>query len=168
MHFIQWSWSGTPCSSVYQCGALQENTHYTVWNHQLFRLYPAGNLMFMQDNAQVHTVRIKTSFLKADGVEVLSLVWAVHRPQPHQIFVEIFKSKDSRQEILQCQWHLWRMERHLEKIPFSYVRKLIDSIPSRCQMLCSHYGYPTKYWHSRSFLTNIGPFCHFFIFHVIE
>ena len=69
----------------------------------VFRLYPSGNLMFMQDNAQVHIVRIKTSFLKAEGVEVLSLVWAVHRPQPHEIFMEIFKSKDSRQEILQCQ-----------------------------------------------------------------
>ena len=68
----------------------------------VFHLYPVGNLMFMQDNAQVHTVRIKTSFLKAEGVEVLSRVWTVHRPQPHGIFVEIFKSKDSRQEILQC------------------------------------------------------------------
>ena len=69
----------------------------------VFCLYPSGNLIFMHYNAQVHTVRMNTSFLKAEGVEVLSLVWAVHRPQPHQIFVEIFKSKDSRQEILQCQ-----------------------------------------------------------------
>ena len=79
---------------------------YTVWNHQYFACILAGNLIFMHYNTQVHTVRMNTSFLKAEGVEFLfSLVWAVHRPQPHQIFVEIFKSKDSRQEILQCQWY---------------------------------------------------------------
>ena len=48
----------------------------------------------------MHSVRMNTSFLKAEGVEFLSLVWAVHWPQPHEIFVEIFKSRDSRQEIL--------------------------------------------------------------------
>ena len=69
----------------------------------VFCLYPPGNLIFMHYNAQVHTLRMNTSFLKAEGVEVLSLFWSVHRPQPHGIFVETFKSKDSRQETLQCQ-----------------------------------------------------------------
>ena len=69
----------------------------------VFCLYTAGNLICMHYNAQVHAARMNSSFLMAEGVEILPLVWAVHRPQPHEIFAEIFKSKDSRQDILQFQ-----------------------------------------------------------------
>ena len=45
-----------------------------------------------------------------------------------------------------------------KKIPLSYVRKLIDSMPSRCQMLCRHLDAQPSTGIQDHFLLTLVPF----------
>ena len=108
-------------------------------------LYPDGDGIFMQDNAPVHTSKANKQFLNESGVKVNS--WPDQSPDLNPIenlwqYMKVrlqgirFRNQAELFERLQDIWN---------KISMEYVRKLVDSMPSRCQMVISCHGYPTKY-----------------------
>ena len=88
---------------------------------------------------------MNASYLKAEGVVVLSLVWAVHGLNPMEYLLRFLKVRIQGKRFYNANDLFEEWKDIYKKIPLFYVMKLIDSKPTRCQMLCNHYGYPTKY-----------------------
>lgn len=105
------------------------------------------NISFQQDNCSIHTATKTKNYLNLNGFNVLE--WVSRSPDLNPIEhlwdhlkrqirkqVHIPEKKKELIELIEKLWY---------EIPVEVVRKLIDSLPNRCQKIINANGYHINY-----------------------
>ncbi|KAE8736740.1 hypothetical protein FOCC_FOCC017805, partial [Frankliniella occidentalis] len=96
-------------------------------------LRPDGNIVFMQDNAGIHTARDTMAFLHAEGVEVI--YWPSHSPDLNPIehvWAMMEKEWDNRNEATReaLSAHILEAWQTFVNRP-QMIRNMVESMPRR-------------------------------------
>jgi hypothetical protein len=101
--------------------------------------------LFQQDNDPKHTARINKDYLQRQGVKVMK--WPACSPDlnPIENLWKILDDMTSKRkpktenELFTTLNHAW------VNMNEDYLKKLVQSMPSRCKAVIQNKGFPTKY-----------------------
>lgn len=105
-----------------------------------------GDWLFQQDNDPKHKSRHVTSLIATQSVRILD--WPSQSPDlnpiehlwgelERRVRTRNFSNKDLLFSNLQREWR---------DIPLHTMRRLVESMPARCEAVIKAFGYATKYW----------------------
>ena len=144
----------TPCARAgeFNCSTLPG------WNSST-PLIPVMNVrreVLQQDNARPHTARVTMDFLAQNNVTVLP--WASRSPDLNPIehlWDNLDRCVRHRQQQSQTLQQLRdALQDEWRRIPQRHLRRLIHSMPNRCQAVIDARGGNTRYWLSHCDVTD--------------
>ena len=119
-------------------------THTKIFGTPNFR-----GCQFQQDNAPVHTAKITTAWLEAQGLLTTGPRYKFPPRSPdlniiETIWGDITRALNRGPPILNVQELRTEVRKHWEAITAERLHKLYSELPSRCQKVIAARGYPTK------------------------
>lgn len=103
------------------------------------------NYLFQHDNDPKHTSRLVKQFLRESYVDVMD--WPAQSPDLNPIeHVWSHVERELSSQICSSADRLFaKIQEIWENISLEYLRKLVESMPRRCQEVISNKGHPTSY-----------------------
>jgi DDE superfamily endonuclease len=135
-------------------GGVTSTVYLEVLEDQLPTLWEPG-LVFMQDNASIHTARVITNWFKEQGIKVVEWppispdlnpiehVWARLKDWIYQHYPELLELKGESQEVKDR--FLAALQEGWEALPEELFENLVVSMKRRVEAVRKAKGWYTKY-----------------------
>lgn len=130
-------------------GILKKEQYLEMLEHQLLpsaeQLFPDGNYLFQQDNDPKHTAKVCKAFVQDRGIPTMA--WPSQSPDLNpienlwSIMDRQLKNRQPRtlDQLFTVLTQCWN------NLDTDLLRRLVDSMPRRCQAVIDARGFPTKY-----------------------
>jgi transposase len=109
------------------------------------KLFPNGDFIFQHDNCKTHTANIIKKYLKSQKIQTLD--WPAQSPDlnPIENLWKIIKEKVGNKNPTNIDEYYQILLNEWKNIDSNLLKKLIATMPKRCNDVIKNKGYPIKY-----------------------